>query len=161
MKRRDVLTAAVATMAAAAPMAATGGGRDDDAPPVGSWFGTVVATNPPLGQFDSLISLNTDGIVIESRRYLVKPTPFGDLLETTGHGAWKRTARNRYEVFFRFILQSADTGLPFGTDNVRMKLRVEARSGRLVGTFVSQIRDTSDTVLIEVGGEYSASPITV
>jgi hypothetical protein len=160
MDRRKVLTAAVAAVSAA-PAAAFTGDRDDQVRSiVGSWFGRVVATNPPLGEFNDLISFHGDGTVVESRRYLVKPTPLGDLLETTGHGAWEHRRGQRYEAYFRFILQSADTGIVLGTDNVRLMLRLD-RDGRLAGTFVSQIRDTNDTLLLEVGGDYSAEPIRV
>jgi hypothetical protein len=120
-----------------------------------------VATNPPLGEFNDAITFHGDGTVVESRRYLVKPTPLGDLLETTGHGAWERTRGQRFEAFFRFILQSADTGIVLGTDNVLLALRLDRDGDLLIGTFVSQIRDTSDTLLLEVGGEYSAVPIRV
>jgi hypothetical protein len=161
MDRRTVLTTAVAAVSVS-PAAAFAGGQDDEVRSiVGSWFGKVVATNPPLGEFNDLISFHGDGTVVESRRYLVKPTPLGDLLETTGHGAWTHTRGQRYAAFFRFILQSADTGIVFGTDNVRLALRLDRQSDRLVGTFVSQIRDTSDTLLLEVSGEYSAVPIRV
>lgn len=159
MNRRQVLTAATAAIVAAPAAARAQGGPG--AGLVGSWFGTVVATSPPLGQFNDLITFHGDGTVTESRRYLVTPTPIGNLLETTGHGAWKKTGGNRYAAFFRFMLQNADTGEMIGTDNVRMELRVNRTTGAVEGTFVSQIRDTNDALLMEVGGDYSATAITV
>ena len=66
---------------------------------VGSWFGTITATEPPLGQFNNLIALYTGGVTTEMRRYLVQaPSPFGNLLETTGHSAWERVGKNTFEV---------------------------------------------------------------
>jgi hypothetical protein len=116
MHRRQLLTAGVAAgVAATATSARANDDRDDD-DIVGSWFGTVTATNPPLGSFNDLISFHTGGVVIESRRYLVPGTPFGNLLETTGHGAWERSGRNTFKAFFRFLLQSDTTGAPIGTD---------------------------------------------
>ena len=161
MRRRQVLKAtALATLATAAPatLAAQEGG---DQGLVGSWFGTVTATNPPLGQFNDLISFHTGGVVTESRRYLVTPTPIGNLLETTGHGAWTRTGGDSFEAFFRFMLQDANSGAPIGTDNVRLFLTLNRGDRTLTGTFVSQIKDTSGAILIQVTGTYSATPITV
>ena len=160
MDRRQLITsAAVAAVAAAAPTAAQA--QQSDHTIVGSWFGTVTATNPPLGQFNELASFHTDGIVTESRRYLVTPTPLGDLLETTGHGAWRHTGGRTYSAFFRFIIQSATSGAPIGTDNVRLSLAADDRGSTLTGTFVSQIKDTAGTVILQVEGDYKASRITV
>jgi hypothetical protein len=128
---------------------------------VGSWFATVTATNPPLGQFNDLISFHTGGVVTESRRYSIPGTPLGNLLETTGHGAWERTGGNTFEAFFRFLLQDADTGAVLGTDNIRLALTLDRAAGTLTGTFESQIKDTADNVLLTVTGDYSATPITV
>jgi hypothetical protein len=161
MDRRQLLTAglaaAVAT-ASATPARAQAGNNHDL---VGSWFGTVTATNPPLGQFNDLISFHTGGVVTESRRYLVPGTPFGNLLETTGHGAWERTGGHTFEAFFRFLVQDADTGAPVGTDNVRLSLTLHPAGGTLTGTFESQIKDLADSVVLAVTGDYSATLITV
>jgi len=161
MERRDFITAGVAATVAAGTLAAGRAEADNDQGIVGSWFGTVTATNPPLGQFNDLISFHDHGIVTESRRYLVTPTPIGPLLETTGHGAWEKTGGRRFEAFFRFMLQNADTGEPVGTDNVRLFLTLDRRGDALTGTFESQIKNTSDALLITVTGDYSATRITV
>ena len=121
----------------------------------------VTATNPPLGQFNDLISFHDGGVVTESRRYLVTPTPLGPLLETSAHGAWEKTGGDSYEAFFRFFVQNADTGEAIGTDNVRLSVTLDKHAGTLSGTFESQIRDTADVVLLAVTGTYSATPITV
>src|SRR5215470_4634136 len=106
MDRRQLLSAGVAAGLGASANSASA--KDKDVEFVGSWFGTVTATNPPLGQFNDLISFHADGVVIESRRYFVPPpTPFGSLLETTGHGAWERTGKTSFKAFFRFLLQTA------------------------------------------------------
>jgi hypothetical protein len=161
MHRRQLLTAGVAAgMAATATSARANDDRDDD-DIVGSWFGTVTATNPPLGSFNDLISFHTGGVVIESRRYLVPGTPFGNLLETTGHGAWERAGRNTFKAFFRFLLQSDTTGAPIGTDNIRLTLKLDRHADTLNGTFESQIKDLADTVLFAVTGTFSATPIDV
>jgi hypothetical protein len=160
MNRRQLITtAAAAALAAAAPSATQA--QQGDHTIVGSWFGTVTAVNPPLGQFDEVASFHADGIVTESRRYLVKPTPLGDLLETTGHGAWKHLGGRRYEAFFRFFIQNADTGTPVGTDNVRLSVTLDDDGASLIGTFVSQIKDTGGTVILQVEGDYEATRITV
>ena len=157
MERRDFLTAAAvaAAMGGTSVVGAAPASNDNDI--VGSWFGTVTATNPPLGSFNELISFLAGGVVVESRRYKVPATPFGTLLETTGHGAWKRTGGHTFEAFFRFLIQSDDTGAPIGTDNIRLFLTLA--DGTLTGTFESQIKDLSDTVIFEATGDYAASPV--
>jgi hypothetical protein len=161
MNRRQLLAAAAAAAAAAAPTALHAEHNEDHDGIVGSWFGTVTATNPPLGTFEEMASFHADGIVIESRRYLIKGTPLGDLLETTGHGAWTRTGPRAFEAFFRFFLQNFDTGAPIGTDNIRLALRRSRNGASLAGTFVSQIKDTAGTVVFQVEGTYSATRIGV
>ncbi len=85
----------------------------------------------------------------------------GTLLETTAHGAWKKTGGSTYEAFFRFLLQTADTGEPVGTDNVRLSPMLDRAERTLTGTFESQIRDTADLPLLTATGDYSATPIAV
>jgi hypothetical protein len=75
-----------------------------------------------------------------------------------GGRPWK-TGGHTFEAFFRFLIQNHDTGEPIGTDNVR--LFVTLQDGALSGTFQSQIKDTTDTVLLTVTGDYSATPIGV
>jgi hypothetical protein len=159
MDRKQLLAAGAA--AAGASLVGAGAaeaGADQGA--VGSWFGTVTATDPPLGQFNDLLSLNEGGVVTESRRYYVPVTPVGPLLETTGHGQWVRTGNRTYEAFFRFLLQQAppSSGEPVGTDNIRLKLQLEGDV--LTGTFESNIKDPSDNVIFVVKGTYSATRIT-
>jgi hypothetical protein len=158
MDRRNFLAAGVVAAVAAGPAVARAAESAQDV--VGSYLGTVTAVNPPLGEFNDLISFHDGGIVTESRRYSVPGTPFGTLLETTGHGAWKRTGGHTFEAFFRFLLQNQDTGDPIGTDNIRLFL-TQGHDGTLTGTFESQIKDTTDTVLLTVTGDYAATPITV
>jgi hypothetical protein len=160
MDRRNFLAAgAVAAVAATGSTAAMAAPAGNDNDIVGSWFGTVTATNPPLGSFNELISFLDGGVVIESRRYSVPNTPFGTLLETTGHGAWKKTGGHTYEAFFRFLIQNQDTGAPIGTDNIRLVLTLG--NGALTGTFQSQIKDLGDNVIFMASGDYSATPVTV
>jgi hypothetical protein len=167
MDRKQLLkTGAVAGAGAlvAAGPAAAHGNDDDDTGVVGSWFGTVTATNPPLGSFNDLLTIHDDGTVVESRRYyVVAPPPFPNLLETTGHGAWKQKGRKPVEAFFRFLLQEPppSTGNPIGTDNIRLSLAVDRSGQKLTGTFVSQVKDNDGNVLIQVEGTYTAERITV
>jgi hypothetical protein len=158
MHRRQLLV----TAAAAVVTTPAGARADhDDRTIAGSWFGTVTATDPPLGQFTNLISFHEGGIVNESRRYLVKGTPLGDLLETTGHGAWKKIGRREYEAFFRFLLQNHDTSAPIGTDNIRLSLELSRDGNTLSGTFQSQIKTETGDVVFQAAGDYSATRITV
>jgi hypothetical protein len=96
--------------------------------------------SPP---FTELISFLARGVVVESRRYAVRPgPPFGTLLETTAHGAWKRTGNRTYEAFFRFLLQDLASTGEVGTDNVTLELTLDGDT--LTGTFTSVIRDPAD-----------------
>jgi hypothetical protein len=160
MERRHLLTAALAAgvVADATPSLAA---SDQSQDIVGSWFGTVTATNPPLAPFNDLISFHTGGVVTESRRYLVPSTPFGNLLETTGHGAWGQTGKATFAAFFRFLLQDANSGAPIGTDNIDLALTLDPTAGTLTGTFQSQIENTTGNVLATFTGNYSATLITL
>jgi hypothetical protein len=166
MDRKQLLKAGAAAGAGALVGAGTAQADDGSGAngAVGSWFGTVTATNPPLGSFNDILTIHDDGTVVESRRYyVVPPPPFPNLLETTGHGAWERRGKRSLEAFFRFLLQEPppSTGAPIGTDNIRLKLIVDRTGNRLSGTFVSQVKDTAGTVLIQVEGTYEAERITV
>ncbi|HEX5780586.1 MAG TPA: hypothetical protein VFX80_01630 [Solirubrobacteraceae bacterium] len=143
-----------------APVAHAHGGDEDI---VGSWNGLITATDPPLGSFGNLISFHTDGVLTESRRLYVPVTPLGPLLETTGHGAWKRTGSRSYEAFFRFLLQQAppSAGEPIGTDNIRLKLRLDRGGDRFTGTFESNIRDNAGAIVFTARGTISGDRIEV
>ena len=127
---------------------------------VGSWKGAVTATTPPgLAPFTDLTTFTSDGTVIESRRLLAQPTPFGPLLETAGHGAWQRTDNGQFDVHFVFLLQNATTGADVGTDNVHLVLTLDAKGSILSGTFESTVEDTSGNALFTASGTYAASRI--
>jgi hypothetical protein len=164
MDRRRIITAggaAALVAAAAAPARANGEGGGDQGL-VGSYYGTITATDPPLGQFNNLISFLDGGVVTESRRYYVPFTPLGPLLETTGHGAWTRTGNRTYQAFFRFLLQEAppSAGAPLGTDNIRLVLKLD-RAGKLRGTFESNIKGLDGAVVFTAKGDFEAERITV
>ena len=74
----------------------------------------------------------------------IPASPFGPLLETSGHGAWKTVRGGGITAFFRFILQQAppSAGGPVGTDNVRLNIRLDRSGDRFSGRFESTIRDT-------------------
>jgi len=162
MDRKSFLAAGGAAAAAAAVPAAAladaGGSADQGL--VGSWFGSVSANGTPLPGFDDVISFLDGGVVIESRRYLLTPpgAPFR-LLETTGHGAWKRTGNRTYEAFFRFLLQFESTTDAFGTDNVRLALTLDGDA--LSGTFHSEVRSPDGTLLDAFDGTWDGERIAV
>jgi hypothetical protein len=114
---------------------------------------------PGLAPFTSLITFTSDGSVIESRRSLATPTPFGPLLETAGHGAWNRTDEREFDVHFVFLLQNATTGADVGTDNVQLHLTLDSTGSNLTGTFQSTVKDTSGNPLFAASGTYVAAPI--
>lgn len=153
-----VAGAGAAAIAAAAPVQARAA---SDPGVVGSWFLTIEATDPPLGSFNGLISFHVGGVVTEARRYYVKPTPLGDLLETSGHGAWKPMGGRTYEAFFRFFLQQAppSDGLPVGTDNVRLAFGLDGDGQKLTGPFESNVKDNAGTVLATIKGTVSGERI--
>jgi hypothetical protein len=161
--RKELLGGGVVAGAVALGAAPAAYGHGDDEDIVGSWNGTITATDPPLGSFGNLISFHTGGIVTESRRYYVPVTPLGPLLETSGHGAWKRTGSRSYEAFFRFLLQQAppSAGEPIGTDNIRLKLRLDRGGDRLTGTFESNIRNNEGAVVFTARGTINADRIEV
>jgi hypothetical protein len=159
-RRQLFMSAATAAIAVAAARA-TGEAHPDNRGIVGSWFGVITATNPPAGQGNNLFSFSGDGTLVESRRYFVSPTPFGNLLETTGHGAWRRTGRHTFEAVNRILIQNADTSVPIGVDEVRLSLRLSDDDRTLSGTWVARIMDSSIVVLFELAGDYSAERISV
>jgi hypothetical protein len=159
MDRRALLaTGGAAALAAALPSVAQADNADQGL--VGSYIGRVTATDAPLPPFTELISFLAGGVVVESRRYAVQPgPPFGTLLETTGHGAWKRTGNQRFEVFFRFLLQDLASTGEVGSDNVTLVLALDGDS--LTGTFASVIRDPADNPVESFSGTYTATRIAV
>jgi hypothetical protein len=152
--------AAGAAALAAAPAAQAHGGSGDDEL-VGSWYSTITATDPPLGSFVSLMSAHEGGVFTESRRYYIPATPLGPLLETSGHGAWKRTGNRAYTAFFRFLLQQAppSAGAPLGTDNIRLVLRLARDGDSFAGTFESNIRDLTGAVVFTARGTVAGERI--
>jgi hypothetical protein len=125
----------------------------------GSWAITITAVEPPgLPPFKGLITFTLNGEVLESRRPYVPFTPFGPVLESSGHGAWVRTGRREFAVAFQFLVQAAPNNPTFvngeelGTDNIRMQL-VRDRSGEsLAGTFVSEAKDADGNVVFTAHG---------
>lgn len=130
---------------------------------MGSWSATVTATDPPLGSFASLLSFHADGTLTESRRLFLADSPFGPLLETGGHGAWKRTGVGTYDAFFRFLLQLAppSDGTAVGTDDVTLRLEIRSRTGVLAGNFSSTIKDTDGQAIFTASGTVAGERIQV
>jgi hypothetical protein len=153
--------AGAAALATASPALADrdrGRGHADDI--VGSWYGRVTADDPALGSFEELLSFHSGGIVSDAHRLYIPATPFGPLLETSGHGAWK-TTRNGYTAFFRFLLQQAppSAGASVGTDNVRLNIRLDRSGNHFTGRFESTIRDTSGAAVFSVTGDVAGERI--
>jgi hypothetical protein len=161
LNRRSTLIYVAATAASALALTSTSSfSQSNAAQLVGSWKGAVTPTSPPgLAPFTSLITFTSDGSVIESRRLLATPTPFGPLLETAGHGAWNRTDEREFDVHFVFLLQNATTGADLGTDNVQLHLTLDSTGSNLTGTFQSTVKDTSGNPLFTASGSYVAGPI--
>jgi hypothetical protein len=159
MDRKALLTTGgAAALAAAVPAVAHADGGDQGL--VGSYIGHVAATDTPLPPFTDLISFLDGGVVVETRRYAVEPgPPFGTLLETTAHGAWRRTRNRSYKAFFRFLLQDLASTGEVGTDNVTLNVRLDGDT--LTGTFTSEIRDPADNPLESFSGTFSATRIAV
>jgi hypothetical protein len=156
--RRRLLTSGAAAVMGAAALPTMLRAQQSDDTIEGTWSGTLVA---PFAQISHLISFHGDGIVIASASYLVKPTPFGDLLQTTSHGMWQRTTRRTFEAVIRLFVQRADTGVRFGTDNARFSLELGRDRKTLAGTFVIQGTDTAGLLLFEFSGDYTAERIIV
>jgi hypothetical protein len=132
----------------------------------GSWAMTITAVEPPgLPPFKGLITFTRDGEVIETRRLYVPATPFGPLLETPGHGAWRRSANGRFAVFFQFLLQAAPNnpifanGEDLGTDNIRLQIEPDSAGDSFTGTFVSQVKDPDGSVVFEARGTVAGTRI--
>ena len=128
----------------------------------GSWIGTVTPIDPPgIPPMKSLLSFTPDGIVLESRRLYLGASPFGPLMETTGHGEWAGTGQREFSVKFIFLMQRGpiSDGGPMGTDTIVMKLTVDESGNTLSGTFRSEVRDTEENVLFVANGLVQATRI--
>jgi hypothetical protein len=112
-----------------------------------------------LDPFTDLLTFITDGTVIETRRLFVPVTPFGALLETPGHGSWKRIGNGQFDIHFTFLLQGASDGSDIGTDNVHLRLSLDPAGQVLSGTFESTVKDPSGNALFTATGTISATPI--
>jgi hypothetical protein len=160
--RGVVAGAALAAILAGGPNAA----GDDHRHLAGSWETTITAVEPPgLPPFRGLITFTRDGEVLESRRLYVPFTPFGPILETTGHGAWERQGHRDFAVTFRFLLQAAPNNTDFpngddlGTDRIRMRLRTSSGGDALAGTFQSEVRDAQGNVIFTARGTVAGTRI--
>jgi hypothetical protein len=162
-RKRLLAGGAAAGVAMLASTPAAQAHDDDSGDIVGSWFARITATDPPLGSFDSIMSFQVGGVFNESRRYYVPETPLGPLLETSGHGAWKRGRGREVRAFFRFLLQQAppSAGAPIGADNIRLALELDRHGNAFAGTFESNIRDLGGAVVFTARGTVTAERITV
>jgi hypothetical protein len=141
--------------AAAVPVAAS----DESGNLEGSWSMTITATEPPgLPPFKGLITFTREGEVLESRRPYVPFTPFGPVLESSGHGAWARAGRRAFAVAFQFLIQAAPhnpvftNGEDLGTDNIRLRIVPSSSGETFTGTFASAAKDAEGNVVFEARG---------
>ena len=147
--------ALLAALAAATPAPASDAGANLE----GSFAMTITATEPAgLPPFKGLITFTPNGDVLESRRPYVPFTPFGPVIESSGHGAWTRTGRRQFGVLFQFLIQAAPNNTVFtngedlGTDNIRLQL-VRSHSGEsFTGTFASAAKDADGNVVFAARG---------
>jgi hypothetical protein len=124
----------------------------------GSWAMTVTALEPPgLPPLSSLVTFIRGGDVIESRRGYLPFTPFGPVLETAGHGGWRRVGLREFASSFLFLVQAAPNnqlftlGEPLGTDAVRLQITL-THANRFTGTFVSEARDQAGMLVFTASG---------
>lgn len=134
----------------------------------GSWRMTVAATNPPgLQPFDSLMTFNVGGGLVETRRlYLVDLGP-NTILETPGAGNWRRIGfTNNFDITFIFLLQGAPgnpvlNGAPVGTDKIRWRATLNPRTGELKGPWLSTLTDNNGNVLFTASGILTGKRIPI
>jgi len=125
----------------------------------GSWRMTVTAMNPVgLPAFDSLMTFNIGGGLVETRRLYLVDLGANTILETPGAGNWNRIGlTNTFDVTFIFLLQGAP-GNPFfpgaalGTDKIRWKATLNPRTGELVGPWKSSMTDNAGNVVFSADG---------
>jgi hypothetical protein len=157
------LFAVLALSALAGPVAA----HDDEVSLEGSWAMTITATEPAgLPPFKGLISFLPSGDVIETRRPYVPFTPFGPVIESSGHGRWERTSRRQYSVAFLFLLQASPNNVAFpngedlGTDNIRLQLRPSRDGESFTGTFMSAAKDADGNVVFQARGTVAGTRLS-
>jgi hypothetical protein len=70
-----------------------------------------------------------------------------------------------FAVKFVFLLQGAPEGPApgedLGTDNIRMRLRLNADGTQVTGTFRSQVKDSTGNVVFSVTGTVAGTRIDV
>ncbi|MGH9627066.1 MAG: hypothetical protein ACRD7E_01695 [Bryobacteraceae bacterium] len=160
MNRRQLLKSApVAACVTASPAVASGQRADENKDIVGSWFTTLAFTNAPVGEVKALFSFHEGGVVTATARYLVKATPLGDLMETSGHGAWARAGHRMFRVVEQLFLQSVQSGAVIGTDELQMSLVTSQDRQTLSGTFALRGKDLSGGIMFEAAGTFSATRI--
>lgn len=156
LRRIGSIGLVVALAALTVPVARADGEEQNMA---GSWAMTITAVEPAgLPPFKGLITFTRDGEVLESRRPYVPYTPFGPVLESSGHGAWTRTARRQFAVVFQFLIQAAPNNPTFtngedlGTDNIRLQITRSRDGETFTGTFASAAKDAQGNVVFEARG---------
>jgi hypothetical protein len=59
------------------------------------------------------------------------------------------------------LLETAADGAAVGTDNIQLSFDLDPEARTLSGAFQSEIKNTADTVLLAVTGNFAATAITV
>jgi len=125
---------------------------------VGSWYGTAIAAGgvrPPVTDMSTFAS---DGTIVESQRLYLNDTPFGPVIRTPGHGAWKKVGDNKYAATIRVIYQGAEnhpsqSGEIIATETARFELKLDQTGNRLSGYIYDELRDPSGNILFSGYGD--------
>ncbi len=144
---------------------ASGAVADSDRGPVGSWLGTATATTAPLPPVMTLMTLASDGTVVEVHRQYLHDFPLGPALVTPGHGAWVRTGSNQFSISLRLIYEGApdnsgSAGVVVATEVLRLNVSLSAGGNRLTGTVADELDDLSGHAIFVGPGTFDATRIT-
>ena len=143
---------------------------------IGSWDGRVTPDpGAPPPPFRNMWSFIPGGIVIDTRDELFSAdTPLGPILETPGHGAWRRTGIRRYVAVWVTYWEGAPNrpdqpqGPPqfFSEAFARARIRwdfVHTASDQLSGRFQFELRLVANpnVLLSSFGGSVLADRIRI
>lgn len=110
----------------------------------GSWEGEVQITAPGNPTMQELLTFTPTGAVVESHRLYVPDSPFGSMIETAGHGSWKRKSLRTFDISFQWIIEGGP-GNPYyegqfiGYDKVSWDATLDEDGMTLSGPARSQL----------------------
>ena len=130
----------------------------------GSYQVAITVTNPPLGTFPDLMTFGEDGWVISTRPQYITQSPAGALLESPGHGSFKRVDRDTFNVALVNMLQGAPgnevlQGALLGIERIRWEVTVDERNDNVSGPWTSTVTDANGRVLFSLAGTITGSRI--